>query len=72
MSQTLSQQLDALVAALQADHDDIAAKLDQILAGMQPGSAVTQAQIDALMAVKTGMDAVKAKVDAAAPPPATP
>ena len=72
MSTTLSQQIDAVTAALQADMADISAKVDQILASLQPGSMVTQAQVDALNALKASADAVAAKVDAAVAPPAPP
>lgn len=72
MSQTVSQQIDAITAGLKADMEDIAAKVDQMIASMQPGSAVTQAQVDALAAIKTGLDAVVVKVDAATAPPAPP
>jgi hypothetical protein len=72
MSQSLSQQIDAVTAALKADMDDISAKVDQILASLQPGSMVTQAQVDALNALKASADAVAAKVDAAVPPPPAP
>lgn len=70
MSQTLSQQIDAVTAGLRADMEDIAAKIDTILTSMPPGSQVTQEQVDALAAIKTGLDAVAAKVDAATAPPA--
>lgn len=72
MSQTIPQQVDALTAAMQADAADISAKLDMIIANMPVGSNVTQAQVDALAAVKTALDAAAAKADAAAAPPVPP
>ena len=72
MSQTIPQQIDAVTAALQAEMQDIASKIDAVIAGMSAGTPVTQAQVDALTAVSTGLQAVQAKVDAAVAPPATP
>lgn len=77
MSQTLAEQLAAAQADTAAKLDGIAtdvteigADVDNLLAGMTPGSQVTQAMVDAatsirdrVTTIKDGLDAVNAKVD---------
>lgn len=84
MSGTLAEQLAAAQAATAASLDAIAtdvteigADVDQLLAGMQPGTTITQEMVDAATAissrvgaVKDGLDAINAKVPP--PAPATP
>ena len=67
MSQTLSQQLDAATQAIRDDVAAVSAEVTQLLAGVTPGSTITQAQVDALTAIDASLKAIPA-----APPPATP
>lgn len=76
MSGTLAEQLAAAQAATAASLDAIAtdvteigADVDSLLAQLQPGTAITQAMVDAATsisgrvgAVKDGLDAINAKV----------
>jgi hypothetical protein len=81
MSQTLESELQAATAAIQADVAEIATSLTTIAteisnlqAQLQPGATITQADIDAINALKTQADAVAATAQAMAlpPPPAPP
>lgn len=58
MSGTLSEQLDAATAAIQADVAAVAAEVATLLAGMTPGDAITQAQVDALNAIDASLKAI--------------
>jgi len=58
MSESLSQKLDDVSAAIEADVAAVSAEVAQLLAGMQPGSTVTQAQIDRLTAIDTALKAI--------------
>ena len=70
MSGTLEEQLRAGLATLSADMDGLAADVAAIASQLTPGSTITQADIDALNAVVTSANNVKAAADAlvAAPP----
>ena len=72
MSATLEQQLQTLTANIAADAAAVKADLDMILATFTPGATITAADIAALQAVSSGMDALKAAADAGANPPAPP
>ena len=81
MSATLESQIQAATAAIQADLAGLATDLTSIAsqiaalqAGQTVGSTVTQADVDALNAVKNAADAARATADAMAnpPPPLTP
>jgi hypothetical protein len=60
MSQSLSQQIDAATAAIQADVAAVSAEVSALLAGVKPGSTITQAQVDALTAIDTSLKAIPA------------
>jgi hypothetical protein len=73
MSQTLSQQLDGVTLEIQGDVATLTTGLTSLesqlaaaLAGVVPGSTITQAQVDPLVAVHTGLAALVAAL-----PPAT-
>ena len=82
MSATLADQLTqfqtetaASLDAISTDVTDISADVDSLLAGMTPGTTITQAMVDAqgsirdrVAALKTALDAVNAKVPPVAPP----
>jgi pyridoxal/pyridoxine/pyridoxamine kinase len=70
MSSTLEGQLQTLTTELSADFADMSGKLDTVLSGVTPGATLSQADVDALTAVKAAADAMKAKLDAAVPPAA--
>lgn len=55
---TLSEQLDAATAAIQADVAAVSAEVTKLLAGVTPGSTITQAQIDALIAIDASLKAI--------------
>lgn len=81
MSGTLAEQLAAAQAdtaskldAIATDVTEISADVDSLLAGMAPGTVITQAMVDAatsirdrVSTIKDGLDVVNAKVPA---PPA--
>lgn len=56
--QTLSQQLDAAIAAIQADVAAVSAEVSKLLSEVVPGSTITQAQVDALTAIDTSLKAI--------------
>lgn len=60
MSGTLSEQLDAATAAIQADVAAVSAEVSKLLAGVTPGSTITQAQVDALTAIDASLKAIPA------------
>ena len=66
MSQTLSQQLDAATQAIRDDVAAVSAEVTALLAGVTPGSTITQAQVDALTAIDQSLKAIPV----AAPPAA--
>lgn len=68
MSGTLSEQLDAATAAIRDDVAAVSAEVTQLLAGVTPGSTITQAQVDALTAIDASLKAIPA----AAPTPPAP
>lgn len=77
MSQTLEQQLEAGVTAVQADIATIAASLTtiaveitQLQAQLQPGATISPADIDSINALKAQADAAVATAKAMATPPA--
>jgi len=79
MSTTLSGQLDADTAALQSDLANLTSGITSLeqqlaaaVAGLSPGSTITQAQVDGLGAIHSSFAALAASIPAAAPatPPA--
>ncbi len=58
MSGSLTDQLNAAIAAIQADVAAVAAEVSQLLAGMTTGDQITQAQVDALTAIDTSLKAI--------------
>lgn len=60
MSQTLSQQLDAATQAIRDDVAAVSAEVTALLAGVTPGSTITQAQVDALTAIDASLKAIPA------------
>ena len=58
MSGTLSEQLDAATAAIQADVAAVAAEVTKLLGELTPGSTITQAQVDALTAIDASLKAI--------------
>ena len=70
MSQTLSQQLDAATQAIRDDVAAVSAEVSQLLAGVTPGSTITQAQVDALTAIDASLKAIPAAPTPPAPTPA--
>ena len=71
VSTTLSSQLDAVTASLNAsltqlsvDISSVAAEVSTLVGELTPGSTLTQAQIDALTAINTGIDTLDASVKA--------
>jgi hypothetical protein len=77
MGTTLSGQLDTVTQTLAADMGGLATDLTTIAGELQPGSTITQAQVDALNAVATSANQLKQQADSlaqatAAPAPAAP
>lgn len=73
MSMTLSQQLDAATQAIRDDVAAVSAEVTALLAGVTPGSTITQAQVDALNAIDASLKAIPAATPPAQPaPPVTP
>jgi hypothetical protein len=70
MSQSLSQQLDAVTQAIRDDVAAVSAEVGRLLGTMQPGSQITQAQVDALTAIDTSLKAIPSDTPAATPAPA--
>ena len=60
MSQSLSAQLDAATQAIRDDVAAVSAEVTKLLAGVTPGSTITQAQVDALTAIDTSLKAIPA------------
>jgi hypothetical protein len=60
MSQSLSAQLDAATQAIRDDVAAVSAEVSKLLAGVTPGSTITQAQVDALTAIDTSLKAIPA------------
>ncbi len=58
MSGSLTDQLNAAIAAIQADVAAVAAEVSQLLAGMTTGDQITQAQVDALTAIDASLKAI--------------
>ncbi len=56
--QTLSQQLDAATAAIQADVAAVSAEVTKLLGELTPGATITQSQIDALTAIDASLKAI--------------
>jgi septal ring factor EnvC (AmiA/AmiB activator) len=76
MSETLDDQINAIITKLQADTDQITAqiaaeqaKIADLTAELQPGSTVTQAQVDTLNAVEARLSALATPVVVTAPDP---
>jgi hypothetical protein len=76
MSTTISGEIDAATASLQADLATLTtgvthleAELAAAIAGVTPGSTITQAQVDALTAVHTSFAALAASIPQVAPAP---
>jgi hypothetical protein len=76
MSTTISGEIDAATASLQADLATLTTDVTHLetelaaaLAGVTPGSTVTQAQVDALTAVHTSFAALAASIPQVAPTP---
>lgn len=70
MSGTLSQQVTDATTAIATNMTAIQSAITALQGQLQPGSQVTQAQVDALAAVKAQTDATKAALDAIAAPAA--
>jgi hypothetical protein len=60
MSGSLSAQLDAVTQAIRDDVAAVSAEVSQLLAGVTPGSTITQAQVDALTAIDASLKAIPA------------
>lgn len=58
MGTTLSEQLDAATAAIQADVANVAAEVTKLLGELTPGATITQSQIDALIAIDASLKAI--------------
>lgn len=58
MSGTLSEQLDAATAAIKADVQAVSDEVTKLLAGLTPGTTITQAQVDALTAIDASLKAI--------------
>ena len=58
MSGTLSEQLDAVTAAIVADVAAVSAEVTKLLGEIVPGATITQAQVDALTAIDTSLKAI--------------
>lgn len=58
MGTSLSEQLDAATAAIKADVQAVSAEVTKLLAGLTPGSTITQAQVDALTAIDASLKAI--------------
>ena len=58
MSQSLSAQLDAATQAIRDDVAAVSAEVSKLLAGVTPGSTISQAQVDALTAIDASLKAI--------------
>jgi hypothetical protein len=60
MSGSLSDQLNAVTAAISAEVDTVSAEVAQLLAGLTPGATIQQSQVDALTAISDRLKAIPA------------
>jgi hypothetical protein len=60
MGTSLSAQLDAATASIKADVANVSTEVTSLLAGLTPGSTITQAQVDALTGIDTALKAIPA------------
>ncbi len=68
MSMSLSDQFDAAVTKVNADIDALTTEVQTLLAGMNPGDPLTQAQVDAVTAIAARLEAIPALPAPPAPP----
>lgn len=71
MSQSLSDRLDAATAAIETDVAAVSAEVSQLLAGMTPGSTITEAQVARVEAIDAALKAIPPATPVVIPPPAT-
>lgn len=76
MSASLDDQVNAIIAKLQQDTDQITsqisaeqAKIADLTAQLQPGSTITQQQVDTLSSVEARLSALATPVVVTAPDP---
>lgn len=67
MSQSLSDQLDAVTQAIRDDVANISAEVGRLLGGMVAGNQIQQSQVDALTAIDASLKAIPSDQPAATP-----
>ncbi len=68
MSTSLTDQFNVAVTKINADIDGLTTEVQTLLAGMNPGEVLTQAQVDSLTAIAARLEAIPALPAPPAPP----